>query len=104
MDQEAIETSAPLVEEEAAEVPEVPEVPAEVDAAGATEEQGVPEPPTPRIPKKRAPRAPRPSPVVAPVAAPPPAADHKFWSDMLMTKRELDREATRSRYANLVKF
>jgi hypothetical protein len=99
MDQETLDTLAVVEEKPPTETP------AEVDAAPAeaTEEQGdIPEePPAPRIPKKRAPRVTRrPSPVV--IA--PPVADPQFWSDMIMTKRELDREATRSRYANLVKF
>ncbi len=93
--QETLETLAPILEE-AAPV----EVAGESDKEKVTteaKEQEVPEPPTPRIPKKR---APRPSPIAI---HPPPIADHKFWSDMLMTKRELDREAGRSRYANVVK-
>ncbi len=95
MDQETLEANAPLVEEAAPDA----EVVGDSDNIEVTEadEQVVPEPPTPRIQKKR---APRPSPVVVQ----PPIADHQFWSDMLVTKRELDREATRSRYANLVKF
>ncbi len=98
MDQETLEANAPLVEEAAPDA----EVVGDSDNIEVTEaeEQVVPEPPTPRIQKKR---APRPSPVVT-VAMQPPVADHQFWTDMLMTKRELDREATRSRYAKLVKF
>jgi hypothetical protein len=67
------------------------------------EEQKPQEPPTPRIPKRRPPR-PTPAAVAPAAAPPPPIADPQFWSDMIATKRVLDREATRSRYANLVKF
>ncbi len=91
--QEELETSVPLEDV----IVEVVGNSDKKDDEPPHEEQYVPDPPTPRIPKKR---AQRPSPVVVP----PPIADHKFWSDMLVTKRELDREATRSRYANLVKF
>jgi hypothetical protein len=90
--QEDIEALAPI--EEAAPSDEV--------VGDPDKKEELPEPQTPRIPKKRAPRVQRP-PTVS-VSPPPPIADHNFWSDMIVTKRELDREATRSRYANLVKF
>jgi hypothetical protein len=35
---------------------------------------------------------------------PVPAIDAQFWGEMLNTKREMDREATRLRYSNLVVF
>jgi hypothetical protein len=84
---ESIEATEPLVEE-AAPVAEEEVVEPDKKEAEVVESQ------TPRIPKTRK----RPSIVV------PPIADHKFWGEMLTTKRELEKEATRSRYANLVKF
>ncbi len=83
MDQETPET---FVEEAAPE--------AEVVGDSDKKEEVAPEPPAP---KKRAPRPP-------PVVVTPIAVDHTFWNEMLVTKRELDREATRSRYAHLVNF
>jgi hypothetical protein len=87
--QEALETLSPL---EDAPVDEVVE-----EETAVTEEHEVPAQPTPKIQRKRPPRPP-------PVTAVPPIADPKFWSDMLVTKREQDRQATHTRYANLVKF
>jgi hypothetical protein len=95
--QEELETSVPL--EDVAPIVEVVGNSDKKDEEPPHEEQEAPEPPTPRIPKKR---AQRPPPVV--VAQQSPPIDHVFWSDMLVTKRELDREAKHSRYANLVKF
>ncbi len=97
MDQEALETIAPIVEEAvpAAEVVEEADK-HEVEEVEAAQEPTI----TPKIPRKR---AARPSPVVVPQPL-PPIADHKFWSDMLATKRELDRETMRNRFANLGKF
>jgi hypothetical protein len=85
---ESIETTEPLVEEVA------PIAQEGVGDSDKKETEEVIEPQTPRIPKKR---AQRPSIVI-------PIADHKLWGEMLTTKRELEKEATRSRYANLVKF
>jgi hypothetical protein len=60
-------------------------------------------PPTPKAPKMAPRKSAR---VVAPLAEPPPVPviDASFWSSMLQTKREMDRQATASRYANLVKL
>ncbi len=52
---------------------------------------------------KRAPRKAKPSPVIVPPRE-APAPDANFWRDMLRTKRQLDREEVRVRYANLVTF
>jgi hypothetical protein len=94
MDQEALEANVPIVEEAVVQVTEVVE---EADNKHEEEEDA------PVIAKSRK-RVARPSPVIVTPQQPPPIADHKFWSEMLATKRELDREARRNRFANLVKF
>ncbi len=63
----------------------VAEVVAEVEAE---------EPPTPSHKKTRE----------EPVERPVPTLDADFWSGMLITKREMDREAKKVRYSNLVVF
>ncbi len=52
------------------------------------------EPPTPSHKKTRE----------EPVERPVPTLDADFWSGMLITKREMDREAKKVRYSNLVVF
>ncbi len=94
MDQEALEANVPIAEEA---VVQATEVVGEADNKEEEEEEAQDEAPV--ITKSRK-RAARPSPVIVP----PPIADHKFWSDMLATKRELDRTDRNSRFANLVKF
>ncbi len=51
------------------------------------------EPPTPSHKKRR-----------ADPMQPVPTLDADFWSGMLNTKREMDREAKKVRYSNLVVF
>ncbi len=97
MDQEALEANVPIAEEA---VVQATEVVGEVDN-NQEEEEAQEEPPV--IAKSRK-RAARPSPVIVTPQQPPPLLDPQFWSDMLVTKRELDREARRNRFANLVKF
>ena len=78
--------------------PEAPEVVApEVVAPEVTEapEVQVPAPEEPSTPSHR--RA-----VEDPWSGPPPDAD--FWSGMLLTKRNMDKEAKSLRYSNLVVF
>ena len=53
------------------------------------------EPPTPSHKKRRA------DPIEE---RPAPTLDTDFWSGMLITKREMDREAKKVRYSNLVVF
>ncbi len=84
-EQEAVEVVEVNEAEEVKEVPEVKEV-KEVKAR-----------------PKREPRKAKPSPVIVPPRE-APAPDANFWRDMLRTKRQLDREETRVRYANLVTF
>ncbi len=57
------------------------------------------EPPTPspKPRKKAAKTTQQPTP-------PAPTLDAEFWTSMVSTKREMDREATRTRYSNLVVF
>ena len=80
---------------------QAPEVVApEVVAPEATEVQEAPEvhapaPEEPSTPSHR--RA-----VEDPWSGPPPDAD--FWSGMLLTKRNMDKEAKSLRYSNLVVF
>jgi hypothetical protein len=76
------------------EEPEVVEEPDKNETTPPQEQEA--EQPAPKPPKKRPPR-PQPLSTV-------PRIDPAFWTEMLTTKRELDREATRTRYANLVKF
>jgi hypothetical protein len=52
--------------------------------------------------KPRAKRAAKAKP--PPVEIPPPMVGAEFWHDMMRTKREMDRDETRARYANLVTF
>ncbi len=62
------------------------------------------EPPTPSPkPRKKAVRISRPP---APTLhhQPVPTLDADFWASMLTTKRQMDLEATRTRYSNLVVF
>ncbi len=59
------------------------------------------EPPTPSPkPRKKATRTSQQAVPLAPV----PTLDADFWTSMVITKREMDREATRTRYSNLVVF
>ena len=69
--------------EQPAEATEVVEVVAEAE-----------EPPTPSHKKTRE----------EPVERPVPTLDADFWSGILITKREMDREAKKVRYSNLVVF
>jgi uncharacterized membrane protein len=39
-----------------------------------------------------------------PVERPVPTLDADFWSNMLVTKREMDKAAKKARYSNLVVF
>jgi hypothetical protein len=85
-----------------AEEPAAPE--AEEPAAPEAEEPSVPHTPPPTPKPKRAPRKAK---AIAPLIEPAqvaPTIDASFWSTMLQTKREMDRQATATRYANLVKF
>jgi hypothetical protein len=79
-------------------------VEAAVEAVEAVQEEC---PKAPRAPNK-APRAkaPRRTKVISelPAQQPAPVIDASFWSSMLQTKREMDRQAKTSRYANLVKL
>ena len=77
-----MEQAPEVVAPEATEAPEVQEVPA-------------PAPEEPSTPSHR--RA-----VEDPWSGPPPDAD--FWSGMLLTKRNMDKEAKSLRYSNLVVF
>ena len=64
--------------------------------------QTPPPTPTPK-PRKKAVRISRPP---APTLhhQPVPTLDADFWASMLTTKRQMDLEATRTRYSNLVVF
>ena len=77
------------------EVAEVTEV--------AREEAEEEPPPTPSPkPRKKAVRISQPP---APNLQPPVhTLDAEFWASMITTKREMDSEATRTRYSNLVVF
>ncbi len=78
-------------------VSEVTEVAKEEEA-----EEGPPTPPPTPSPKprKKAVRISQP-----PTQQPPvPTLDADFWASMLTTKRQMDLEATRTRYSNLVVF
>ena len=77
---------------------EIAEVEAEV-------EEEIPSPPPTPIPKPRAPRKKKDAVVVA-TAGPPIAfeVNADFWGELLATRRAMDQQATRARYANLVKF
>jgi hypothetical protein len=66
------------------------------------EEEEVPPPPPPPLPRKRAPRREKPRAEATPRAV--PVVDAAFWSSMLQTKREMDRDTRASQWANLVKF
>ena len=81
------------------EIVEVAQTAPEAQEAQVAQE----EPPTPK--PKRAPRkkaAPRPT--ASPQEAAPFVADANFWNELLSNRRELDRVAKNTRFANLVKF
>jgi hypothetical protein len=42
--------------------------------------------------------------VAEPLDRPVPTLDPNFWSNMLLTKREMDAAAKKTRYSNLVVF
>ncbi len=86
-------TEVPEVPEVVATEVEVPEVVATV-ATVATEVPEVEEPPTPS--HKRT--------VVVEDQRPVPQLDADFWSGMLLTKRNMDKEAKSLRYSNLAVF
>ena len=67
--------------------------------------EDLPEIPETPAPKTRAPRKKK-AVVAQPPQPPPPqlAVDANFWSELLQTRREMDRVATRTRFANLVKM
>jgi hypothetical protein len=82
--------------EEAPEAPETPQEPPETPPE-------TPLPPT----KTRAPRKKKATLVETPPQPQPPprlVADANFWSELLQTRREMDRVATHTRFANLVKM
>jgi hypothetical protein len=71
-----------------------PPVEAATEVADVVAEVEAEEPPTPSHKKTRE----------EPVERPVPTLDADFWSGMLVTKREMDREAKKARYSNLVVF
>ena len=71
-----------------------PPVEAATEVADVVAEVEAEEPPTPSHKKTRE----------EPVERPVPTLDADFWSGMLITKREMDREAKKVRYSNLVVF
>ena len=72
---------------------ETKEAATEVVEEVAAEVAEAEEPPTPSHKKRR-----------ADPMQPVPTLDADFWSGMLITKREMDREAKKVRYSNLVVF
>ena len=88
------ETQEPVAEETVA---------AEEEAVEEEEEEAPPSPPPAPVPRKRAPRKEKPRVQATPPAV-PQVIDAAFWSNMLQTKREMDRNTRASQWANLVKF
>ena len=77
------------------ETPKEAKEAAEAEATEVVAEVEAEEPPTPSHKKRRA------DPIEE---RPAPTLDADFWSGMLITKREMDREAKKVRYSNLVVF
>jgi hypothetical protein len=87
------------------EHPEPPEEPPVLSEDPDVPED-LPEIPETPAPKTRAPRKKKAVVAPQPPQPPPPqlVVDANFWSELLQTRREMDRVATRTRFANLVKM